>query len=174
MNWFKIVLIITILFSLYSCGADNEDANTDVKKYLNQLDKFYPELKTVNIWDITTLVRDKEEGYIYCSMEGVNDNNVKYGVGFYIDIKTDAVKIDLMDKEFFVGDTMMHFSYESLDTQYVYFVPSQNKEQKIFIRGEYAYKYAFGGMKWSEKEYYINHLDSLRAIKGNNLPPLPR
>lgn len=46
----------------------------------------------------------------------------------------------------------------------------ENKDGKEFFVGEYAYRYTSTRMSTEEMDFYENHEDSLRRIKGNNLP----
>jgi len=56
---------------------------------------------------------------------------------------------------------------QSNDTLFYY---KENKDRREFIAGEYAFRYTSTGMSIEEMHFYIDHEDSLRRIKGNNLP----
>lgn len=60
------------------------------------------------------------------------------------------------------GDTLYHYKAELF-----------GRMMRFFISGEYSYKYEFGEMNSYERSFFEKHKDSLRSIRGMNLPPLP-
>jgi hypothetical protein len=71
----------------------------------------------------------------------------------------------------------MKFPCDRIDTCFVriqeqdtlYFF-RQGKNRKEFIVGEYAYRYTTLQLTTREMDFYEIHADSLRRIRGNNLP----
>lgn len=56
-----------------------------------------------------------------------------------------------------------------LDTLFYY---KQNNGIKEFIVGEYSYRYIYQMFDAKEQEFFYLHVDSLRRVRGNNLPKL--
>lgn len=54
-----------------------------------------------------------------------------------------------------------------------YFTDSANIKNPTFIVGEYAFRYSYLKLSAGEQRYYELHYDSLRRVRGNDLPPLP-
>ena len=70
------------------------------------------------------------------------------------------------------------YKYElvsSTDTLYYYMSPLNNEDELDFFIGKYHFLYSrrIGELTEGQRCYYDMHIDSLKAIKGNNLPPLP-
>ncbi len=63
-----------------------------------------------------------------------------------------------------------HLEMNAQDTIFFY---RQNGRVKIFEVGEYTYRYHFFRLENTEIDFYRAHEDSLRKVKGNNLPKLP-
>lgn len=53
-------------------------------------------------------------------------------------------------------------------------VKNGNIDEKKFIVGEYAFKFDEDLMDEGQSRFYALHRDSLKQVKGNNLPDLPR
>jgi hypothetical protein len=76
-----------------------------------------------------------------------------------------------------ISDYEMKFPCGNLDTCFLrmqamdtLFYYKQNELRKEFIIGEYAFWYTSTQMNKEERDFYEKHEDSLRSIKGNNLP----
>ena len=64
------------------------------------------------------------------------------------------------------GDTCM-LEVNEIDTLYFY---KHSGGEKTFISGEYQYRYEYDLLKTrKEREYFEEHEDSLRRVRGNNL-----
>lgn len=57
------------------------------------------------------------------------------------------------------------------DTLFLY--SENSKKEKTFEVGEYYYRFSYFKMDTAELNYYSKHEDSLRRVRGNNLPKLP-
>lgn len=64
---------------------------------------------------------------------------------------------------------------DRLDTlwEYIHLGEITDLNQEIFIQGKYQYQYSNLLLKPNQRRYFEMHSDSLRRIKGNELPELP-
>lgn len=88
---------------------------------------------------------------------------------------------------FMVEDTAVNLIYHDIrfkDENFDYYLSVKAdtlyfyKENKIdstmvFLVGEYEYLYKRGRLTGKQHVYYRHHRDSLKSIRGNNLPELP-
>jgi hypothetical protein len=59
------------------------------------------------------------------------------------------------------------------DTNYYYKYPLQKPDSMIFIVGKYLYMAYYYKLSKGQRSYYFAHKDSLRKIRGDDLPELP-
>ena len=62
--------------------------------------------------------------------------------------------------------------YLEMTSQDTLFYYREHNGEKIFEVGEYAYRFTKFKMDSTEANYYVKHMDSLRRVRGNNLPKL--
>jgi len=55
---------------------------------------------------------------------------------------------------------------------YSYKIPQSNPDTFLFMSGKYEYYYRYGLFTINQEKYYLKHRDSLKGLKGNNLPEL--
>lgn len=63
-----------------------------------------------------------------------------------------------------------HLEMQQRDTLFYY---KTRQGQKIFIQGEYSYRFTMMKFGKEELDFYTLYEDSLRVVKGNKLPKLP-
>ncbi len=86
--------------------------------------------------------------------------------------KDDKIFINGYAKTFRCNQTdTCYLKMTSQDTLFYY---RQHSKEKIFEVGEYAYRFTYLKMDTVEINYYLEHEDSLRRVKGNNLPRLSK
>jgi hypothetical protein len=56
----------------------------------------------------------------------------------------------------------------------LFFYRESSTGEKSFVVGEYAYRFTNFEMDSTEANFYLNHTDSLRKVKGDNLPRLSK
>jgi hypothetical protein len=59
------------------------------------------------------------------------------------------------------------------DTLFYYKSPMNNLEDKIFILGKYYYLSIAGELSTKQKIFFVENIDSLIKVRGDDLPPLP-
>jgi hypothetical protein len=175
-NKFFITLIILIL--LISCN-DNDDLEIDVP--LLKAQEYY-KIEIKSSWkSVLVLQQDNENLFL----------NSKYFGGFYNYEKKQESRLYFLSfecywnendtvfipKDYYVRYTDSGFQHilllgENQDTLFHYKASLFGELNKVFIRGKYYYQYKFGEFNTAQRVFFKNNIDSLKKIKGNNLPYL--
>ena len=84
----------------------------------------------------------------------------------------------IIDEKMFISiirDTLMQRAklVGNTDTSFIYTTTLDNKGDFDFIVGKYEYMYTSMELNWGQKLYYEKYRDSLKSVRGNDLPPLP-
>lgn len=76
----------------------------------------------------------------------------------------------------FNDDSYEYHLLMNIDTLYFYITPINKSEEKYFFQGKYYYMYSSPReykFKECQYKYFIENMDSLIKVKGNDLPDLP-
>ena len=73
----------------------------------------------------------------------------------------------------FYDSTHKHHLESNTDTLFYYRSPLDNEYELEFITGKYQYLYSRLKLSEGQHCFFEMHKDSLRSIRGNDLPPLP-
>ncbi len=103
------------------------------------------------------------------TIKKIDGDTVK--IMMFLQRKDKSLSIYTYKKRFPCGVDTCYLEMSSQDTLFLY---KKNNTNKVFQVGEYAYRFTTMRMDSIELDYYLKHEDSLRTIRGNNLPPLPR
>lgn len=96
--------------------------------------------------------------------------DTSYVLFFYESIFDGSVNIQRIRKRFSCEYDTCHLEMDSKDT--LYFYKENPSGIKDFVVGEYAYRFERLLLDSVELEIYLNKEDSLRKLRGNNLPKL--
>lgn len=177
----KVVFLIlfTFLF-LVKCSNKKVDRTSYlVLKYALNYYNIEDEKKWENVMEIVSLdtntffTGDEYSGGYYAYKKlTVNTMDVLY-FEFYCN-ENDTIFIPVHYYQRFIKDGWQHIlSFDkSGDTLYHYKAELFGRMKKFFISGEYSYRYEFGEMNSDERMFFEQHKDSLKRIRGMNLPPL--
>jgi hypothetical protein len=102
------------------------------------------------------------------SIKKIEGDTIK--ILFFLERNKDkSISIHLYKKRYPCGLDTCYLEMNAQDTVFLY---RKNRKKKIFEVGEYAYRFSYFKMDTIESNYYLKHEDSLRRVKGNNLPKL--
>lgn len=80
---------------------------------------------------------------------------------------------DIELSKIYDGNDSSYFESINEDFTRKYSLKYTPKGREIFIIGKYYYLYEHDLLDKNQRAYFIQHLDSLKEVKGNDLPPLP-
>jgi len=176
----NILIIIFLSTQFVNCHTDkaNNKYDTALIYSLN-----YYNIVTPLLWKNEQMLTQKVDnafqtgdtyfGGYYAYKKTINDTMSSLYFEFYFNDK-DTIFIPGHHYKRYISDNWQHIlSFDrGGDTLYHYKAELFGSMKKFFISGEYSYKYEFCGMNSDERLYYEHHKDSLKRIKGMNLPPL--
>lgn len=110
------------------------------------------------------------DGKSSASFEMIEGDTLKHII-FSLDERESGVDVIRFTKSFENANGRHSLRLNSRDTLYYFTVTKRN--DTLFSTGEYYYRFANFQMTKSESDYYVLHMDSLKKIKGDNLPMLP-
>lgn len=156
--------IFCIIGLAASCSNDRE-----IESYLINVKKLN---KAIPI-DGWKLVRqyDNDQGKGYDLTREFSGENSR--LCFHINEKSKEYFIEYYIKSY--RDSFNEYTLEinQTDTLYLYRSPLNNQNSKVFMVGEYQYLYMHNKFSEGQREYFRANSDSLRRVRGNNLPILP-
>jgi hypothetical protein len=161
MKSYKLAVVLTFSFFLFGCQQRWENA-------LNNVDKSLLYGNDRKGWQLVQEI--KNEWDTYYTIEKIDNDTSK--VLFFLQANGDGTtNVSGYRKIFKCNKTdTCYLKMSSQDTLFFY---RENNHQKIFEVGEYAYHHSYFKMDSIEVKYYLEHEDSLRRVRGNNLPRLP-
>lgn len=182
-NKFLIVikLIFVCLILLTNCNYQSESSIKS--RALDTATKYY-NINNHNGWgikksfmkdEISFPVMDDEYSGGRCYYQKIDKDTIFRLAFEYYESNNDTMFVPLDYYQRYEEDAFYQHIIlfgEKSDTLFHYKAPMFEEMIKIFIRGEYYYKYLFNILNKQERLYFIENKDSLTAIKGNNLPPL--
>ena len=143
--------------------------------------KFFSKASTKNVLEKSPYYVD-QEGWSFV-MNGTSKNYTSYSferndsdtlkhIIFLINENDEAFEIFEYKKVFRLGNRFKCTVWmNSTDTLFSYV--EKDNDEKLFIRGEYYFKYTFLKMTTDEMKYFLLYEDSLTRVRGNNLLRLP-
>ncbi len=163
----KIIIYLVFVLTI-SCNVQMTN-NCDYLKLLKSFkiddcSEWYKNFEKPNNVDELLIEYERERGDTLWNLQLIvkfNDNNKQV-----IDEKmfVSIVKDSLMQKANLISNK---------DTSFIYTTSLYNKGEFVFVVGKYEYLYTSMELNWGQRLYYEKYRDSLKLIRGNNLPPLP-
>lgn len=80
---------------------------------------------------------------------------------------------DIELSKIYDGNDSSYFESINEDFTRKYALKSTLKGIEVFIIGKYYYLYEYDLLNKNQRAYFMLHLDSLKNVRGNELPPLP-
>ena len=163
MNNTRIIVLTICLCFLFGCKEGWQKALEKIDRTL-LYGNDYKDWKLVreikNEWDTDYIVEknDNDTLKILLFLEGKKDGSIRpyeYKKRYPCSNNTDTCYLEMT----------------SQDTLFFY---RKHNDEKLFEVGEYAYRFAYFKMDSTEANYYLKHEDSLKRVRGSNLPKLPR
>jgi hypothetical protein len=155
------VIVFFIILSLYLSCTDNW------RKALEKVDN--PYLKKVPLKNWTLSQEDKLGYEDYYSV--VNIYNDTTFIMYFAESKSDGlISVYGLRKRFKCDYDTCNLYLDSKDT--VYYYRENSSGTRNFIVGEYAYRFERLLLDSTEMKIYFDKKDSLRRIRGNNLPKI--
>ena len=159
-NQFVKILLFCFTSLLFGCQAKWQKALKKVEKskiYNNDYKKWELVQEFRNEFHTYYTLR-KNDGDTLKILFLAEENNIGlvYVNGYRKKFKC---KIDTCNLEMTSQDTLFFYKQNTFG-------------EKKFEVGEYAYRFTYFRMDSIEGNYYLKHEDSLRRVKGNNLPKL--
>ncbi|MCZ8215967.1 MAG: hypothetical protein O9262_06985 [Cyclobacteriaceae bacterium] len=163
MNTNKWIVATAFAFSLFSCKEKWQKALEKVDQrllYGNDIQGWKLVQEINNEWEVNYTVEKM-------------DNDTLKTIFFLEGVKDGSMIVNRYQKQYRCNDTdTCYLDMTSQDTLYFY---RQNfNGEKIFEVGEYAYRFTYFKMDSAEVTYYLKHEDSLKRVRGSNLPRLSR
>ncbi|MEO9966253.1 MAG: hypothetical protein ABJF11_10715 [Reichenbachiella sp.] len=176
---YLVIVIVVVLGIIYNYFKRDErrpqDENVKCLEYTNRSSKGAVKLNLNMVdyyidpigWEV--MVSSESDENLFYSMRKEDGDTSKF-LTFFSDKDQQVQKIDSYTKEFYLGEIKHHVCmYE--DTFY-YYTENQFSE-KVFIIGEYNFRFSNAQLSPDELGYYVLYRDSLGRIRGHNLPKLP-
>lgn len=164
----KFLKVLLIVSSFISCHSQTSEEY----RYLKILKDF--DIKDIEQWTINMkMPNDIDELLIEYKKE--TKDTLKQ-LQIIVEIQGETEKI--IDEKMFVSiikDTLMQRAklIGNTDTSFIYTTTLDNKGDFVFIVGKYEYLYTSMELNWGQKLYYEKFRDSLKLVRGNDLPLLP-
>lgn len=159
----NVVVMLVSTFLLFSC-------NPPIETWERELDEF----------DKQTLYNNDPSGWHL-----LQEIPTKFTTEYTIEkIENDTLKIlyfgTATDEENYIIEYRKRFPCGEMDTCFINIHPEldtlfyykQSNGIKKFVVGEYSYRFINQMFSAEEQEFFFLHEDSLRRVRGNNLPKL--
>lgn len=161
MTTYKLILASAFIVSLFSCK----------EKWQSALEKVDQSLLYHNSHHGWKLVQEIENEWdTYYTIEKIDNDTLKV-IYFLEGIKDGSIEVNRYQKQYRCnGNDTCYLDMTSQDT--LFFYSQNNNGEKKFKVGEYAYRFTYFEMDSIEVNYYLKHEDSLRRVRGHNLPKL--
>jgi len=162
MNSYTRIILIACIGFLFGCQEKCQNALAKIDKsllYHNDYQgwKLVREIK--NEWDTDYII------------EKIDNDTLK--TLLFLEPKKEGSIVPYEYKKRFPCNGMDTCYLEMTSQDTLFFYREHNKK-KIFEVGEYAYRFTYFKMDSTEANYYLKHEDSLRKVRGTNLPKLPK
>ncbi|AHM62931.1 hypothetical protein D770_23430 [Flammeovirgaceae bacterium 311] len=112
----------------------------------------------------------KGNEYDYHQLMKEDGDTIKY-LHLYHNPKVDTILYRYVRT--YTDSTHMYLIGSDNDAFYIYREPNEGDRELEFITGKYFYLYSTSRLTEGQSCYYKMYADSLKTIKGNDLPPLP-
>lgn len=160
----RIFILGIIHLGIISCSG-----NKEIDLHLGNIQKSNKSIP-VDGWKLVRYFND-DRGIGYdLTRDSYNENS---RLCFHHDKKNDKYFIEYFIKKYRDNQFAYNLEINQADTLYFYKSPLKDLNTKIFIMGEYQFLYMHNKLNPGQREYFRIHSDSLREIKGDNLPLLP-
>jgi hypothetical protein len=158
----SVFLVLTVSVILINCKSG-------WRTTLEKIDKRLLYNNNTNGWELTQEINEEWSTSYRISK---NDNDTLKILEYSIGNKGEEVYLLQYLKAFRCNQ--LDTCYLEMNSQDTLFFYRQNGKVKIFEVGEYAYRFSRLKLDSVELSFYLAHEDSLRRIKGNNLPRLAK
>jgi hypothetical protein len=163
MNIYRITLAILILIFLNSCKENWE-------KSLDKIDKSLLYKNNLHEWRLVQEINSKWDTNYTIEK---NDSDTLKLLFYSVRTKDGSIEVDNYKLKYPChGTDTCYLDMSSQDT--LFFYSKNGAGEKSFILGEYAYRFTYFEMDSAEANFYLEHTDSLRRVKGDNLPKLSK
>jgi hypothetical protein len=171
----KMIINVFFILSIFCCENKNL---TPFEQLMEEFGRKYPLIKN-NEWKL-----NDSFGYIFEDdalvkvSRNTNDTIITLELSKGVIGKGKEAKTSLEILKYYNAFNVegwihsLHFN-KNEDTLYYFRMPKDDFSEVDFFFGEYEFHYEQGDLTGLQKKYFLAHRDSLRKIKGNNLPPLP-
>lgn len=119
-------------------------------------------------WDF--VLTGNTDGQSSLSFEKKETDTVKHVI-FSVDAHKNPLGVIRYTKKFRENGKEHTIKMGSNDTLFSYYVGESR--DTVFQIGEYYYRFIYFKLDTAEQKYYLLHKDSLKSIRGDNLPKLP-
>jgi hypothetical protein len=183
-KFFNPNFVICVLLISISCSEKNVDKKENNLSIIEEFNMVFPHLKLDNSWKPNIQSKPNEEYFLQLEKEdsvALFNNiwlqkNIIQSEGINGKISEVCYSVPTIFYYWFDGKTGKMIEYnDQLDTlwEYIHFEEITDLNQEIFIKGKYLYMYRNHLLTERQKKYYEIHKDSLKNVKGNDLPNLP-
>jgi len=153
-----------ICLAASSCSNDRE-----IESHLINVQKFNKSIP-LDGWRLVRQYKDDNgKGYDLIREFGVENSQLC----FHINERNKEYSIEYYIKSYRASPDEYTLEMHQTDTLYLYRSHLNNPNNKVFIIGEYQYLYMHNKLSQGQREYFRAYSDSLRKVRGNNLPILP-
>lgn len=113
------------------------------------------------------LIKSEEHGDIMHFFQKIDGDTTKKMI--LAESPGGAVELYEYEKEYPSDHGISNLLMLGPDTLYFY---NERNNEKTFVVGEYAYLFRKMTLDSAARQFYVEHADSLRKVKGNKLPAL--
>lgn len=162
--------LFVLLFFNIGCS------NLALKYHLYNLNKLNPTVKKTN-WTISQHYRVSKTTY-YCLKKQLKDTSFVLNFSFYKTNFKFNYEVEEFVKRYPENGLFYELSTTDSDTLYELYSNIQKNNHYYlnecsFIQGKYYYMNKYGLLRIGQSIYFDKHRDSLKNIRGNDLPELP-
>jgi hypothetical protein len=171
----RAVVLFVFLFNFaISCKPQEAKVNVieskiEVNKELILSVPFFISNNQAN-WVVKFIGAREDPNIFTCRFESIDGDTLKNMI-CNLDKYHKPIAVIEYSKKYRVSELTYFIQYDSKDTLYAY---TESETVRKFIRGEYAYKNIHMGLDYGQKKFYKKHQDSLKRLRGSNLPDLPK
>jgi len=161
--------IVLIIISLISCTSNESEHEWISSDFSNLKSRITPlNNGSFESWKIeeNRELDDHTRSVILSSTK----EEIREVISFIHDDFMDSLEIIYYEKTFH-DNGIKHFLEYKYDTIY-YFIEDSVSMDRKFIVGEYYYRFKRGLLNGKENQFFLEKFDSLKKVRGDNLPPL--
>lgn len=182
-NWNKGFIFLIISLFGFSCNKLEEVASVNDVPPVSKFEEFkyvFPILSSYD-WEIHSEYESGDKKELEIELDGTSgDTTIVVALDKWVDTKDDNLTKCYSISRFikiFKSENLTHEIHtiggQEILFHYYYEGEFDVPEERVFVEGYYRYLYSLGVLDSLQTIYYLENMDSLNQVKGDDLSDLP-